>query len=98
MTVAAVLLGTIAWAFLALGSAPVMSARAELLIVALSTCSEAAAQLRPLGVDGGCSGGSSTHRAYRREGSPRDRRTDRVKDLVGERAIFDGPREDRPAH
>ena len=39
-----------------------------------------------------------THRAYRREGSPRDRRTDRVKDLVGERAIFDGPREDHPAH
>ena len=36
MTVAAVLLGTIAWAFLALGSAPVMSARAELLIMALS--------------------------------------------------------------
>ena len=36
MTVAAVLLGMIAWAFLALGSAPVMSARAELLIMALS--------------------------------------------------------------
>jgi hypothetical protein len=33
-----------------------------------------------------------------REGSPPDRHTDRVEDLIRERAIFDGPREDHPAH
>src|SRR6266403_4137694 len=36
VTIGAVLLGSLAWAFIALGAAPVMSARAELLMMALS--------------------------------------------------------------
>jgi hypothetical protein len=36
MMITAVLLGSLVWAFIALGAAPVMSARAELLIMALS--------------------------------------------------------------
>jgi len=36
VTITAVLLGSLAWAFIALGAAPVMSARSELLIMALS--------------------------------------------------------------